>query len=138
MRQKRNRIFKSKVHAFFILSRKSIEWVGSKAGREVNGHRAKIQGPVHMEISPSDKQAALGTTQRGRRQWDGTRRGRTSTAEAPKTEEVKGIQRTCSAIWGEGDLQCRERMPQCSELQSEHQKQHPCQTRGHCYRDRRS
>ena len=59
-------------------------------------------------------------------------------AEAPKTEEVKGILHTCGTIWGEGDLQCCKHVPQCSVLRSGHRKQHPCQTGGHCYRDRRS
>ena len=69
IRQKNNSIYKSKVHAVFFISRKSIGWAGSKVGREVNGHRAKIQGPVHKGMDWCDKQAVRGTTRRGRRQW---------------------------------------------------------------------
>ena len=66
MRQKHNTIYKSK-YTLFFLSRKFIVWVGSKAGREVNGHRAKIQGPVYTGMHPRDKRAVLGTTRRGQR-----------------------------------------------------------------------
>ena len=61
MRQKHNSIYKSKYTRSF-LSHKSIVWVGSKAGRGVNGHRAKIQGPVYTGMHLRDKQAVLGTT----------------------------------------------------------------------------
>ena len=72
MQQKKNNIYKSKAHSVFFQSHKSIGWVGSMAGREVNGHRARMQGPVHEPVCtrmyPCDKWAVLGTTRRGQRQ----------------------------------------------------------------------